>query len=648
MTTADVTQSPSEGGALRLRYAGVSCYEATAEAQRLCLFTDQRRAGEGGALPTAALTLRRPLAFREGLRTLLELAGLRGAYQPVDAEVYQAYAAWRRGLDPMITPVETTRAFFAFLAEHDPTAWVGCDPTVSLSPNGLSFELLEPEGRVYGALTLKASAYEAAAGSATHLCAQVEGGVSLRDGLARLNSATPATLHLGAAPTLAAPGCAGEVEKALPAPLNWQRGYTQLLAATTLSPRRVPLSRMDLYNILQQLRLNADPAKSKTGMRFELVPGRAPSVTLEPWGWRLTGTGGAYRGPRAELIGVWDRRDLIVFDALLPYVQGVEAVILGEAQPTFWVLDCGDFTFTLGVMGFRPNNWSRGLLLDVTLPRPAAPQEGTQTSDTLSTLDARALSALSAHQSAPYSAPHTATTLAAALSVTREEAQGALRRLVQGGAARPHMAPGSSEASFEARELFQGFTAEASRYRNEREALAHALISEGRVRPTISELPTGEVEVQGAVTEPKAAHMASEPTYAPQFQLKEGAGMRKVSCDCAWMKDREKQKVGPCAHVQALWLRYALDEAARAAELAAHPERVERASKVFVRRDGEVEKSRVITLKRTRLEEVWEDTGATPRRLHKVFNTVAAARAAYFQRVADLERRQYMDASVSS
>lgn len=627
MTTTDVTQSP-EGGALLLRYEGVSCYEATAEAQRLCLFTDLNRAGEG-APPRAALTLRRPLALREGLRALLELAGLRGAYQPADADTYQAYAAWRRALDPMITPVETTRSFFSFLAEHDPAAWVGCDPTVSLSPSGLRFELLEPEGRLYGALTLKPEAYEAQEGSAERLCAQVEAGASLRDGLARLNTATPATLLLGADPARAAAGCAGAVEKALPAPLAWQRGYTQLLAAATLSPRRVPLSRMDLYNILQQLRLHADPPKERSGMRFELVPGRAPAVTLEPWGWRLTGTGGAYRGPRAELIGVWDRRDLMVFDALLPYVQGVEAVILGEAQPTFWVLDCGDFTFTLAAMGFRPNNWSRGLLLDVALPR-ALPEE----------LDARALAALSA--------PRTPTALAEELGVSHGEALGALRRLTQAGRARPEVTPGAAEPTFEERELFMGFTPEASRYRNDREALAHALVAEGRARVTLSELPTGEVEVQGAVTEPKAAHMAAEPTYAPQFQLKEGAGMRKVSCDCAWMKDREKQKLGACGHAQALWLRYALDEAARAAELAAHPDRVERASKVFVRRDGDVERSRAVALKRTRLEETWEDTGAAPRRFHKVFNTVAAARAAYFQRVADLERRDFMDASVSS
>ena len=622
----------ASNAALTLRYAGVSTYTLDPDgSQRVSLFTDQARAQSAGR--GAQLLLKDPLGFREGLRTLIELAGLRGAYQPADAEVYASYADWRRSLNPNLTPVELTRALFAFLGEHDPEAWVGCDPTLTLDEQGLSFELLDPSGRLYGAMSVPASAFERLEGGAEPLCAQFEAGVSLREGLGRLHTGERAVLSVGASPDEVDADHRGEVHKRLPAPLSWQRNFTQLLAASTLSPRRVPLSRMDLYNVLQQLRLHADPPKAKKGVRFELIPGKPPALTLEPWGWRLQGTGGVYRGERAELIGVWDRRDLMVFDALLPYVKGVEAVILGEAQPTYWVLDCGHFTFTLAAMGFRPNNWSRGLLLDVALPRPSLSEERvalmTSASERLVT------------------SPATPSELAEALSLSAEEGLTLSRELIQAGLARPSLVLGEAEPRLQARELFEGLDVEASRFRHEREALAHRLVEEGRVEVRLGELPTGEIEVIGAVTEPKAAHMASEPSYEPKFQLKEGAGMRKVSCDCAWMKDREKAKSGPCPHVQALWLRYSLDEAQRLADIAAHPERVEVASSVYVRRAGEVELSRQVSLKRRRLEELWEETGASPRRFHRVFNTIEAARAAYFQRVADLERRDFMDASQS-
>ena len=123
--------------------------------------------------------------------------------------------------------------------------------------------------------------------------------------------------------------------------------------------------------------------------------------------------------------------------------------------------------------------------------------------------------------------------------------------------------------------------------------------------------------------------------------------MRKVGCDCAWMKDRERQKIGPCPHVVALWVSYARSEAERQADLAAHPERVEVATSVYFKRRRGRELSRVIELKRRTLTERWEDQGEAPRHFHRVFSQIAAARAAYFKRVAELERREFMDASQS-
>jgi hypothetical protein len=123
--------------------------------------------------------------------------------------------------------------------------------------------------------------------------------------------------------------------------------------------------------------------------------------------------------------------------------------------------------------------------------------------------------------------------------------------------------------------------------------------------------------------------------------------MRKVGCDCAWMKDREKQKIGPCPHVQALWMQYGLDEAQRRADLKAHPERIEKATAVYFKRKGDQEIERQVSLNRTRLNEIWNDSGTSPRYFHRVYSSIDDARSAYFKRLYDLKSRNFMDASQS-
>ena len=617
--------------ALTLRYRGVSAVErGEGGAQRVCLFTNE--ADDATTSQRAQLTVRDPLVLREALRILLTLHQPKGSYLPDDPKIYEAYANWRRSLDPTLTSLELTRSFYQFLGEHDPTAWVGCDPTLSLNAAGLAFETLDPTGRVYAAVHLAPSGYQSE--GASLVSAQFDAGEALQSGLSTLHNGAELKLILGAQEDEVSDEHVGALTKTLPTPVSWQRNLTQLLASSTREMREIPLSRMDLYNILQQLRLNADVPKQKKGIRLELIPGKAPALTLEPWNWRLVGTGGVYRGDRAEVMGVWDRRDLMIFDALLPYVEQAQLYAFGEAQPTFWVLHCGDLTFTLATMGFRPSNWSRGVLLDLSLPRFQVNEDMLQQAENLLV------------QAGELTHSELAKQLDQLQSVQAQEGvtgKDLVRSLLQTGRARPNILKGTLSP----RLLFPGLSPDTLRYRDEREAMGQQLAELGRVSTTISELPTGEIEVQGEVTALPADHLPVEARYAPRFQIKEGAGMRKVGCDCAWMKDRERQKQGPCPHVIALWVKYSTDEAARQAELAAHPERVEVATAVYLKRHRGRELNRMIELKKRQLIEHWEDEGENPRHFHRVFSQISAARAAYFKRVAELERHEYMDASQS-
>ena len=115
-TTAHVNTLP-------LSYEGLSAYvlysasDGSTE-QRLSLFTDQHR--NSGQV---TIHVHDPLPLREGLRTLLEMNGLRSGYVPEDPETYEAYAQWRRSIDPQLTPIELTQAFFSRMGCHNVTSY---------------------------------------------------------------------------------------------------------------------------------------------------------------------------------------------------------------------------------------------------------------------------------------------------------------------------------------------------------------------------------------------------------------------------------------------------------------------------------------------------------------------------------------------
>jgi hypothetical protein len=580
------------------------------------------------------VTLPSPLIFREALRALLNVGDITGKYQTDVKETFEAYGIWRKALDPSLTPIALKKSFSAFLAQHDPEAWFGLAPVVTLKQAGeayeLSFEQLDPTGRVYGCLRVKnglKTAENIKLGSASF-----SGEKALYDSLNQINQASPLVLDLNANPEAVHADYVGDFSSYAYAPQPWTRALGQLLSASTLKTRHIELTRMDLYNILRHLRLNADiPGESKS-IRFELVPGKAAALNLEPWSFHLKSEASVYQGQRAELIGIWDRRDLFLLEHLLPFVQRVSVNILGEAQPCFWSLDCGYYVFTLGIMGFRPSNWSRGILLDIELPRRLTVQDQT---DTL------VLSHVQQHN-------RSKAELLALTQLPEEELTVALRRNIQLGKLQAVF--GGKEVAYTARDLWPCLDWQGNTYKNESEATAYRLQEQGFVEYRVSTMGTGESEVIGTVKE-RIERNQQMATYQPQYQLTREGAMRKISCDCAWMKDREKQKLGPCAHLQALFLSYALDEQKRRIERERHPELVEFETKRYVRRKAQKEWSFEVSLKKTRLEEkstiqVLNAKEAPENRSHfLVFPDVKTARKAYFNRIADLERLGYMDAS---
>lgn len=623
----------------RFVYGGISSLVSSDEGQTLLLVGDQERAG-----PRADVRITTPGAFREALSTLLQLIERGYNYYPstpeIGASVGESYDKWKQAA-PNLSPVQSRQAFLKFIADADPDAWLVMDPVVTLSQDAILIEVFDRRARVYGSLTLKRGMFE---GDITPGTLHIEGGRDLLEALSLIDSRKTLRLKIGAevSDTLDERH-RGEVVREDAFPLPWQRQLVQMLAASTLPGRQVPMARVDLFNILRYLRLNREGSGDPSAMRFALVPGDAPEITIEPWEWRYACTGAAYAGSQSEIIGLWDRREPMAMQRLLPYVQSAQVQLLGEAQPTFWTLDCGSFSFTLATPGFRPLNWSRGLMMDIHLPRHTANPQG---------YDEVCAALVSSGGSA------TAAELVAASGQSAEAVQAAVRRGSQSGI----LVQDPLSHTIYARELFAGgVNLEALKFRSGQEGKAWRLVEAGRVDKRLTQRPTGEIDfmeapsaqhpegVPSTVTEPKHPFQEKEPQFTPKLEVNRAGATRKPGCTCTYWKRQTASTKNPCAHLQALWLQHSLDVQEEKRLEKTDPSRIKVRNSTFVKRRKDDEEVHEITLMFRRVTENWgtrlQLRDAHGRRQVQIFHSVADAREAFFARCAELEQKGFLNAS---
>ncbi len=162
-------------------------------------------------------------------------------------------------------------------------------------------------------------------------------------------------------------------EEKIDLPKGWLRGFMQIQSAMGLPKRKVPLTRESVYSLLAWLKDH----REKTGpraIRFDLIPGKAPKMVLEPWEKPISSHGTIYDGPVGEPVRIWGRRRLLALSRLLPLADGVDVYLLGSGFPSFWLVKMGEMRFTLGLSGWTANDWTRGSAMDLLAP-PTDPQD---------------------------------------------------------------------------------------------------------------------------------------------------------------------------------------------------------------------------------------------------------------------------------
>jgi hypothetical protein len=247
-----------------------------------------------------------------------------------------------------------------------------CDPVITVADDVVFFECFSKDESAYGNLSV---GRDGGFGPSSELklgTTNVDYSQELYEQFQTLRTYRPTRFNLDPQGfTVRAQGAAEYREEKIDLPASWLRGFMKLQAAMTMPVTRVALTREVVYSLLAFLKRNK-ARKSPRALRFELEPGKAVSLVLEPWEKRFDAPGTCYDGPATAPIRIWGTRRLLVLARMLPLADSIEACLLATGLPSFWLVRMGEMVFTLGLSGWTTNDWSAGSALDMLQP-PRAP-----------------------------------------------------------------------------------------------------------------------------------------------------------------------------------------------------------------------------------------------------------------------------------
>jgi len=557
-----------------------------------------------------------PLRLREMLIAMHTIVGSDYRYVPKDRSGYAAYMRLRRESSGP-SAWKAQQAYFEWLLRNDPLAWCMLDPVISVHPDKIILEVFSKDEGVYAKLAINRDAFEEQ-GDAVCGVTSIDFSQALFEGVAQMRGYRDTHLHVGQDAVKLATAATGEViEKNINTPDSWLRGFLQVQSSATLPRTSFEMAPVDFYNILRHLRMHGDQKGKRRGLRVELTPGETPVVVLEPWETVLRSSAAAYSGA-AQVIRLWGRRRLMLARRLLPFVERVEAHLLGAGLPSFWVMRMPDATLTLGLTGFTAANWSRAVSFDLMLPR------NTQTPE--------AVEKIVAHLSGKWF--DTSAGIAAATQLEGEALVEALQKGCQQGALMYDLA----DDVYRLRPLTaEPLDLDRLEFRNNREKHAHDLIARQQAVEITQEnriFNTG-VELTG-----KVVVAEDRREYRPQLLIADEGHVSRAECTCPHYR-QQKLKHGPCSCLIALRLAYSIEQKRRGEGGAGKIITTE--TRIFSKRTGEVEHVYQLTLDAQRLRIRWGAAGGDMRLQNLRFNDIAQARAAYQQRVASLAEKGYLD-----
>lgn len=345
-----------------------------------------------------------PVRFREAISALHDVVISDLRFVRKDKS---AYLAWRKGQQEVVT--DARRASAAAVAEQvrlaeqtplpaglaerfdrarktywaarseygrhlrsaDPDLWrklVPYDPVITVAPDACLFECFSGDESSYGCLSVDRESGFGPSGEVQLGTTNVDYSWDLYHHFQTLRSYRPTRFRLDphGFDSVTEGGGGSHYEEKIDLPTSWLRGFMQLQVAMGLPATRITLGREAVYSLLAWHKRHR-ASTSPRALRFELIPGMAPRLVLEPWEKPIETHGPIYDGPPVAPIRVWGVRRLMMMARLLPLVERFTVHLLGTGLPHFWVAEMGDMRLTLGFSGWTTNDWTRASALEMLL-----------------------------------------------------------------------------------------------------------------------------------------------------------------------------------------------------------------------------------------------------------------------------------------
>lgn len=449
----------------------------------------------------------------------LEIKTLQGELATLEA----AGAARRRAF------FDARYKYFQYLYQRDRELWFKLDPVITVHPDQVFFECFSKDESSYGRLAASYEVFEEL-GERAHGTTNIDYSEKLYGEFQKIRSYKQTTLEVdpgGFDVSTSMEDRYREVKIDLPE--TWVRGFLQVSSAATLPAHVVELHPMDVHNLCFLLRRNKELFGPRS-LRFQLTPGLPVKITIDPWGTELACPRSLYTDSKPGAGGgvevrLWGRRRLHILERLLPRANKVRVFLLGTGLPSFWVVDLGHLSFTLGLSGWTLNNWSDAGNFDLMAARE----------DVDDVTRARVFDELGKTWLATPDELATRTGLATPIVAS------ALAGWVQAGRAIFDLDKGV----YRKRELTRDpLPMDKLRFSNDRETAAATLLLRGRIAVDKAEAVDGGLRLEGRVED-------DGKLFAPQLVFDSEQRQVGGECTCDWFI-RNRLHRGPCQHMLAL------------------------------------------------------------------------------------------------
>ncbi|WP_028777780.1 SWIM zinc finger family protein [Shimazuella kribbensis] len=466
-------------------------------------------------------------AYQEWVKQqyLLDIAGILGEKADLSLRIHQLQNRMNE-----LTKLRTTRMgdfyksqrrYFDWLYKNDKDAWFVLDPVITVAPDQVFFEAFSLDESSYGRLAVHEELFTDVK-DFQYGTTNIDFSDNLLAELKRIRTYRPTEFQVDPSGfEVATEGREIYKEKKIDVPTSWVRGFLQVQSAMSMPTSSFELKPIDLYNICNFLRKHKEQ-NSPRSLKYILNPGEPVKLIMEPWNEEITFAGSIYLGDSAQEIRTWGRRRLFLLERLLPLADRITVHLLGTGMPSFYVVDMGHLSFTLGLSGWTRNDWASAGNFDLMV--------GTST---------KANPNQSALVFAQLKLRKTATDseLASWTHLPTDIVQAALRQLCSAGRVMFDLEIGK----YRLRELTRDpLPMDQLKYTNPKEELAKKLVNENKiqVKKRIS-LSTGW-SIEGVSEKQKT-----------QVGLDKDGRIATAQCSCYFYKQNRLMQ-GPCEHMLAL------------------------------------------------------------------------------------------------